>query len=118
MKNMRKSLIAAATALTVSFAGVTVANALTTDLDAPTSETGGSVTAEDTTDTTDGTDGTEGTDGTTDEAPVDGEEEQVENPGSVNSSDMEAKEIRDWIAVFTAIIGALSTLFAFVNKLN
>ena len=29
---------------------------------------------------------------------------------------MSPKEIRDWIAVFTAIIGALGTVFTFVNK--
>ena len=31
-------------------------------------------------------------------------------------SDMEPKEIRDWIAVFTAVIGALGTLLAFLGK--
>lgn len=29
---------------------------------------------------------------------------------------MEPKEIRDWIAVFTAVIGALGTLLAFLGK--
>ena len=29
---------------------------------------------------------------------------------------MSPREIRDWIAVFTAIIGALGTVFAFYNK--
>ena len=30
--------------------------------------------------------------------------------------DMSPAEIRDWIAVFTAVIGALGTLFAFMDK--
>ena len=30
--------------------------------------------------------------------------------------DMEPKDIRDWIAVFTAVIGALGTLLAFLGK--
>ena len=29
---------------------------------------------------------------------------------------MSPREIRDWIAVFTAIIGALGTVFAFYQK--
>ena len=30
--------------------------------------------------------------------------------------DMSPAEIRDWIAVFTAVIGAIGTLFAFLDK--
>lgn len=35
---------------------------------------------------------------------------------SSSIKDMRPAEIRDWIAVFTAVIGALGTLFAFLDK--
>ena len=104
MKNMRKGLVAAATALTVSFAGVSVANAedsltgeIVTTVDADTDSEAQA--ADDTNDVDTDTDSAE------------------DSSLSSMSSDMEPKEIRDWIAVFTAIVGALSTLFAFVNKI-
>lgn len=37
--------------------------------------------------------------------------------GESSSKDMEAKEIREWIGVFTAIIGALSTVFVFAQRI-
>ncbi|MDR7329452.1 hypothetical protein [Corynebacterium guangdongense] len=102
MKNMRKGLVAAATALTVSFAGVSVANAQ----DAPAGEISITTTVDADTNS---------------EAPAADENTDTEpaedSSLSSMSSDMEPKEIRDWIAVFTAIVGALSTLFAFVNRI-
>ncbi|MDO5511817.1 hypothetical protein [Corynebacterium sp.] len=35
-----------------------------------------------------------------------------------SSEDMEAKEIREWVGVFTAVIGALSAAFVFVQRLG
>lgn len=126
---LRKSFVAAATALTVSIAGVSVATAqdapvddqstITQD-DANTTETGEG--------TQDGAD-TENTDGadTTDEeltAPEgdfsselsSGESESGELSSSELSSDMEPEEIKDWIGVFTAAVGGLSALFVFLNR--
>lgn len=37
--------------------------------------------------------------------------------GEGSSDDLEAKEIREWIGVFTAIIGALSTVFVFAQRI-
>ena len=35
-----------------------------------------------------------------------------------SSKDMEAKEIREWVGVFTAVIGALSAAFVFIQRLT
>ena len=35
-----------------------------------------------------------------------------------SSKDMEAKEIREWVDVFTAVIGALSAAFVFIQRLT
>lgn len=106
MKNMRKGLVAAATALTVSLAGVSVATAEPlSDLENQT-VTDLSGTADDQTTLT-----------VTAEADTDVEETDASADLSSGSSDMEAKEIREWIGIFTAVIGAMSTLFAFINKL-
>ena len=105
MKNMRKGLVAAATALTVSFAGVSVANAE----DSLTDEIVTNAEDTDTDSEAQAADDTNAEDTDTDSA--------EDSSLSSMSSDMEPKEIRDWIAVFTAIVGALSTLFAFVNKI-
>lgn len=34
------------------------------------------------------------------------------------SSDLDAKEIREWVGVFTAVIGALSAAFVFIQRLT
>ena len=36
----------------------------------------------------------------------------------VDGGSSDPKEIRDWVAVFTAVVGALSTAFVFIQKLN
>lgn len=85
----RKALVAGATAVAVSFAGTTVATAEETD---PTPTAANS------------------------------QEPPKENEGSSNngegSSEGEVKpdDIIAWIGVFTAVIGALGTLFGFLNK--
>ena len=81
----RKALVAGATALSMTFAGTTVATA-----------------AEPTTQST-------AAKPTTTKA-----SEPTEEGSSLKDAD--PKEIKAWIGVFTAVIGALGTLFAFANK--
>ncbi|NLP40515.1 MAG: hypothetical protein GX356_12535 [Corynebacterium pollutisoli] len=38
--------------------------------------------------------------------------------GTGSSEDMNVEEISDWIGVFTAIIGALSTAFGFIQRIT
>lgn len=104
----RKALVAAATAATVSLSGVSVASAEDTAV-----VTNESATSESTTDNDKETDNSES---------ENGKEKEEESSSSSNDSegssitDMKPSEIRDWIAVFTAIIGALGTVFAFYQK--
>ena len=81
----RKALVAGATALSMTFAGTTVATA-----------------AESTTQST--------TAKPTTTKPA----EPAEQGSSLK--DAYPQEIKAWIGVFTAVIGALGTLFAFANK--
>ena len=81
----RKALVAGATALSMTFAGTTVAAA-----------------AESTTQST--------TAKPTTTKPA----EPAEQGSSLKDAD--PQEIKAWIGVFTAVIGALGTLFAFADK--
>ena len=81
----RKALVAGATALSMTFAGTTVATA-----------------AESTTQST--------TAKPTTTKPA----EPAEQGSSLKDAD--PQEIKAWIGVFTAVIGALGTLFAFASK--
>ncbi len=84
----RKALVAAAAAATISFGGAGAAMAAET----PAAATSATATA------------------TATETP--------EKEGSSSSSfdDIEAKDVKEWIGVATAIITALGALFGFVNK--
>ena len=82
----RKALVAGATALSMTFAGTTVATAAE-----PTTQ---STAAKPTTTTK--------------------ASEPAEEGSSLKDAD--PKEIQAWIGVVTAVIGALGTLFAFANK--
>ena len=86
----RKALVAGATALSMTFAGTTVATAAETT---PASSTENKESAAATT-----TNGAEPT----------------EEGSSIK--DMDPKEIKAWIRVVISVIGALGTLFAFANK--
>ena len=108
----RKALVAAATAATVSLSGVTVANAETTPPEA-TTPAAPSTTTPAAPSTTKPADETTTTPSKTDE---DSSSSSSDDSKGSSISDMDPKEIRDWIAVFTAIIGALGTAFAFYNK--
>ena len=86
----RKALVAGATALSMTFAGTTVATAAETT---PASSTENKESAAATTTTG---------------------AEPTEEGSSIK--DMDPKEIKAWIGVVTSVIGALGTLFAFANK--
>ena len=123
----RKALVAAATAATVSLSGVTVATAETATNEEP-------AVVDNTTNEDAGKDAPEGDDNGKDapEGDNNGKDGDSNNDDTTNEesssssssddsegssiSDMKPSEIRDWIAVFTAIIGALGTVFAFYNK--
>ena len=101
MKKISKSLIAVATAFAVSTAGVTVATAAEDEVNTTVENT--------TVDASQNEDENAGNDNN-DTAPA-------EETGSADlSSDMDPDDIRDWIGVFTAVIGALSALFTFVDR--
>ncbi|MHB2251951.1 hypothetical protein [Corynebacterium aurimucosum] len=98
----RKALVAAATTAAVSLSGVTVANAETTTPAATTTATSTTTPAAPSTTKT--------------PSKTDKDSSSSDDSKGSSMSDMDAKEIRDWIAVFTAVIGALGTAFAFYNK--
>ncbi|WP_293769306.1 hypothetical protein [uncultured Corynebacterium sp.] len=105
----RKALVASATAVAVAFGGASVASAQTPvaspSASAPTTSTEVSPTTVSNATTTEKT---------TERVTVTVSTKPSEEGSSI--SDMEPKEIRDWIAVFTAVIGALGTLLAFLSK--
>lgn len=53
-----------------------------------------------------------------DDAPEqeEGSSDQLSSGSSDSDGNLQAGEIRDWVAVFTAIIGALSTVFVFMER--
>lgn len=104
----RKALVAAATAATVSLSGVTVATAEPTNDDPAVVD---NATNEDA-----GKDAPESESDDNKDKDKDKESSSSNDSEGSSISDMKPSEIRDWIAVFTAIIGALGTVFAFYNK--
>ncbi|MCQ9330987.1 hypothetical protein [Corynebacterium phoceense] len=101
----RKALIASATAVAVAFGGASVASAQDNTPSATATPTA--------TATATPTPSKDADDSKKPETTTDANDKKDE--GS-SISDMEPKEIRDWIAVFTAVIGALGTLLAFLGK--
>ena len=88
----RKALVAGATALSMTFAGTTVATAAETTTATKSVETKPASTPTKTT-------------------------KPSEEPKEGSSiKDMDPDEIKAWIGVFTAVISALGTAFAFANK--
>ena len=98
--NFRKGILAAATAVAVATSGVAAAEAAETTTTATT--TAAPTTSKPTP-----------TVKKTTAKPT--SKAQANDQGS-SIKDMSPAEIRDWIAVFTAVIGALGTLFAFLDK--
>ena len=100
----RKALVAGATALSVAFAGTTVANAedTTSDLSSKiTNSVEGLSSSSDNDYAADKSD-----DSKTDDS------KKEDN----RTSKEKAEDIKAWIGVLTAVIGALGTLFAFASK--
>ena len=117
----RKGLIAAATAAAVMSTGAVAVQAEETP--------GTSTTATTTATATDTAKKTEKKDSTATAKPTTTPTKKPTAPSKPNVKDnnsntdqgssvkdMSPAEIRDWIAVFTAVIGALGTLFAFMDK--
>ncbi|MDK8481790.1 hypothetical protein QP944_01535 [Corynebacterium sp. MSK105] len=100
----RKALVAGATALSVAFAGTTVANAEDT-----TSDLSSKI-----------TNSVEGLSSSSDNDYAAEKSDDSKTDDSKKEDNRTSKEkaddIKAWIGVFTAIIGALGTLFAFANK--
>ncbi|MDK8667249.1 hypothetical protein QP902_00960 [Corynebacterium marquesiae] len=97
----RKALVAGATALSVAFAGTTVANAEDTTSGSSSEVTG--VVKE-------LVNSSENTNYAADKSDDSKKEEDT------RTSKQKADDIKAWIGVFTAVIGALGTLFAFADK--
>ncbi len=95
----RKALVASATAVAVAFGGASVATAQSSSEPA----------AAPATTTTDANSNKSTTTTTT-------TEDNGSSKDGSSMGDVEPKEIRDWIAVFTAVIGALGTMLAFLSK--
>ncbi|MCZ9295140.1 hypothetical protein [Corynebacterium yonathiae] len=105
----RKALVAGATALSVAFAGTTVANAEDTT-NGSSSEVAG-VAKELFNSSSAGNDYASDKDGESNSNTDDSKKKE-----DTRTSKEKADDIKAWIGVFTAVIGALGTLFAFANK--
>ena len=96
----RKALVAGATALSVTFAGTAVATA-----------------AEETTPLSSSFEKDAATQPYTNEKGSNNAgDDAKKKPQPEKTSQEKAKEVQAWIGVFTAVIGALGTLFTFANK--
>ena len=104
---LRKSLIAAATALTVSAAGVGVASAAEPATD--TNQSSQFILAADANDDK----------GSSSSSLSSSDDDKKEEGGEVTdggSSDIDVEDVTGWLGVFTAIIGAASALAGFISK--
>lgn len=113
----RKALIASATAVAIAFGGASVASAQDNTPSAtatPTATATATPTATATATPTPSKDGSKDADDSKKPETTTDANDKKDEGSSI--SDMEPKEIRDWIAVFTAVIGALGTLLAFLGK--
>ena len=110
----RKALVAGATALSVAVAGTTVANAedTTSDLSSKiTNSVEGLSSSSDNDYAADKSDDSKSDDSKSDDSKSDDSKKE-----DTRTSKEKADDIKAWIGVFTAVIGALGTLFAFANK--
>ena len=110
----RKALVAGATALSVAVAGTTVANAedTTSDLSSKiTNSVEGLSSSSDNDYAADKSDDSKTDDSKSDDSKTDDSKKE-----DTRTSKEKADDIKAWIGVFTAVIGALGTLFAFANK--
>ena len=102
----RKALVAGATALSVAFAGTTVANAEDT-----TNELSSRITNTFEGMSSDGNNYASEKDGESNSNADDSKKKE-----DTRTSKEKAEDIKAWIGVVTAVIGALGTLFAVANK--
>lgn len=110
----RKALVAGATALSVAFAGTTVANAEDTTSDLSSKITNS---VEDLSSSSDNDYAADKSDDSkTDDSKTDDSKKEDSKKEDTRTSKEKADDIKAWIGVFTAVIGALGTLFAFANK--
>lgn len=100
----RKALVAGATALSVAFAGTTVANAEDTTSDLSSKITN----------SVEGLSSSSDNDYAADKS--DDSKTDDSKKEDKRTSKEKAEDIKAWIGVVTAVIGALGTLFAFANK--
>ena len=100
----RKALVAGATALSVAVAGTTVANAEDTTSDLSSKITN----------SVEGLSSSSDNDYAADKS--DDSKTDDSKKEDTRTSKEKADDIKAWIGVFTAVIGALGTLFAFANK--
>ena len=100
----RKALVAGATALSVAVAGTTVANAEDTTSDLSSKITN----------SVEGLSSSSDNDYAADKS--DDSKSDDSKKEDTRTSKEKADDIKAWIGVFTAVIGALGTLFAFANK--
>lgn len=107
----RKSLVAAA-ASTALFAGMVAAPAQAETVD----PTGPSTSSETTTQTEDPADSEESETPGEPTEPEQSSSDQLSSGSSNDDGNLDPGELRDWVAVFTAIIGALSTVFVFMER--
>ena len=110
----RKALVAGATALSVAVAGTTVANAEDTTSDLSSKITNS---VEDLSSSSDNDYAADKSDDSkTDDSKTDDSKKEDSKKEDTRTSKEKADDIKAWIGVFTAVIGALGTLFAFANK--
>ena len=106
----RKAIVAGATALAVTFAGTSVAVA---EDETP------AVFEEPSTDTSTPGNNDDDADADADadtNADADADDDDDDDAKKEEGSSSDPKDITAWISVFTAVIGALGTLFTFANK--
>ncbi|MDK8503838.1 hypothetical protein [Corynebacterium accolens] len=97
----RKALVAGATALSVTFAGTAVATAAEVPTTLSTLSSNKTGAAEQP---------------YANEKGANNNDDKSQKPKTEKTSQEKAKEAQAWIGVFTAVIGALGTLFTFANK--
>ena len=106
---IRKGLLAAATAATVSFSGVVAAPAFADETN-PKGET---------TNSQDQGNGDKNTEDNNDETDQDDEKsfgEKLKENSSDDNGDWDPKAIAQWIAVFTAVLGLIGNVLTFAQK--
>ncbi|MDN6431055.1 hypothetical protein [Corynebacterium flavescens] len=102
----RKALVAGATAIAVSFAGVNVASA--EPATAPAMSSGSSA-----------GDFLKTLGGSSNNTPNNTKDTPAHNTGTTTENTSSSpKDIKEWIGIITAVVGALSAIYTFINKIS